>query len=285
MPTLTPAKTQLLRYLAELGLASLPQLARLACPSHKSARRHLRSLFDAGLVEVVPASRILLAGPEMPNDASLLFGSAPNLYTLTRAGVRLLVDLGVEVPSPTHRYGPKNSLFLGHELAVRDVRVWLEVTAREYRGHRLETWKDGPNASLDPDRSEVHRLAEPDAWFAYRFDRKVLVGLLEYDRGTERGTVRWKAKVAGYQALFAGTRLTAVTTYQNARVIVITPNTRRRDALANFLATDAPTELASRFWLASRSVLDQPDLMQPVWRHSGSGLLRPLVPKELLDAS
>ena len=57
----TPAKLRLLCSLAECRFLSLPQLARLARPlddekaaREKSAQRHLRSLFDAGLVGVVP---------------------------------------------------------------------------------------------------------------------------------------------------------------------------------------------------------------------------------------
>ena len=68
-PALTPVKLLALRLLAECHLLSLPQIALLlegATPRpksarEKSARRHLRELFDAGLVAVVPVPRAALA--------------------------------------------------------------------------------------------------------------------------------------------------------------------------------------------------------------------------------
>jgi hypothetical protein len=217
----------------------------------------------------------------MPNDENLLWGSAPNLYILTRLGQKLLAKLDVEVAGKVGCYGPKNSLFLGHHLAVRDVYVWLETTARRYEGHRLECWRDDASATFDPDRKQRPRLAEPDAWFTYRLERKVLVGLVECDRGTERGATRWKEKIAGYEVLFNSGSLKTVTGYQNARVVVTTPDARRRDALADLITRHASAELASRFWLAPTDVLGGGDLIAPVWRQAGSTVLRPLVSAEL----
>jgi len=77
VPALTSQKVAILRYLSELRFLSLPQLARLTCPSEKSARRHLRELFDAALVEVVPVARAALASAGSMDGAQLLHGSAP----------------------------------------------------------------------------------------------------------------------------------------------------------------------------------------------------------------
>lgn len=281
-PSLTPARLALLRYVAELRIASLPQLAALACPSQKSARRHLRCLFDAELVDVVPVHRSTLAEPGDLNDASLLFGSAPNIYTLTRRGAKLLQRAGLLADaSQVPHYGPRNSLFLAHELAVRDVRVWLELTARAYLDHSLLAWRDGGDAEIDLQRSHVPKRARPDSWFVYRLGQSVLVGLVEYDRATERGTARWKEKIAAYEVLFRGERLREVTGYVNARVLVIAPDLRRRDHLAALLHEYAPIDLAHRFWLAERSVLQIPDLLQGKWRGPEGPLERSLVPPRL----
>lgn len=82
--TLTPAKVALLRYVALYRVVSLPQLARLAEISPKSARRHLRELFDSGLADVIAVARIALAAPTDAPDPGLLYGSAPNLYRITK---------------------------------------------------------------------------------------------------------------------------------------------------------------------------------------------------------
>jgi len=90
--SLTPTRVEILHSLAELRFLSLPQIARLCYPSgrwdlsQKNARRHMRALFDGGLVDVLPVSRAALAPPDAPNDVSLLYGSAPNVMRSRRAG-------------------------------------------------------------------------------------------------------------------------------------------------------------------------------------------------------
>ena len=280
----------MLLFLAKMRFLSLPQIARLCCPaerqdlSEKSARRQMRALFDAGLVDVLPVSRAALASPETPNDASLLYGSAPNVYALAPAGFDALCQVGLwEKPQkgrakPT--YGPKNSLFLAHELAVRDVRVWLEEAARG-EGCELEAWHDSEEAAIDLGRTQAPYWVRPDSWFVLRLPKAVLVSLVEVDRGTERGDKHWREKLAAYEALFASGRLPGVTGYTNARVLVVCPDARRRDGLAALIAGLAAPSLAGRFWLAECSVLEQADLSRPAWRQTGSSLLRPLVPQTL----
>jgi len=284
--SLTPTRLEILRFLAELRFLSLPQIARLCCPSgrqdlsEKRVRRHMRALFDASLVDVLPVSRAALAPPGAPNDASLLYGSAPNVYAPTARGLETLYRAGMTDRQVDGRrkpaYGPKNSLFLAHELAVRDVRVWLELAARE-GGNELERWRDGEDAAIDLERERAPFAVRPDAWFVLRLEQAVLVGLVEVDRGTERGDRRWQEKLDAYRALFAGGRLPAVTGYVNARVLVIAPDARRRDRLAGAIA-EAGADIASKFWLAERAVLDEVSLSLPRWRQQSDLPLRPLIP-------
>lgn len=283
--SLTPVRLEILRFLAELRFLSLPQLAKLCCPSarpdlsEKSARRHMRALFDAGLVDVLPISRAALAPPGTPNDASLLCGSAPNVYCPTARGLETLHRAGLADGKNAGRmkpaYGPKNSLFLAHELGVRDVRVWLELTARN-GGYELECWQDGEAAAISLEREVAPYAVRPDAWFALRLGRAVLVGLVEVDRGTERGDRRWREKLDAYGALFASGRLPAVTGYVNARVLVITPDARRRDLLAGIIM-EAEKGLAPKFWIAEQASLDEVSLLLPHWRQQTHLPLQPLI--------
>lgn len=277
-PTLTPVRLALLRAVGDLEIASLPQLAALACPSQASARRHLRVLFDGGWVEVVPASRAAFALPGERQDPGLLFGSAPNLYALTRAGEKLLADLDGRPLGRRETRGVPSPLFLAHELAIRDVRVWLELTARENANQALETWHHGPDAAIDLQRQAPPKVVRPDAWFTYRLGDRVLVGLVEVDTGTERGNRRWREKLEAYALLYGSSQLRAVTGYANARVLVITPHAHRRDKLAQFIAEHAPAELARRFWLAEHQVLAHRDFVTPAWRQPSLEVVRPLVP-------
>lgn len=296
--SLTPVRVEILRFLAELRFLSLPQIAKLCCPSErqdlaeKSARRHMRALFDAGLVDVLPVSRAALAPPGTPNDASLLYGSAPNVYALTARGLEILHRAGLTDRQVDGRkipaYGPKNSLFLAHELAIRDVRVWLETKDRASGGRQyVLRWQDGPEATLE---ARTVCTVRPDAWFIYRLGEQqgreaVLVGLVEVDRGTERGGKRWQEKLAAYAMLFATGAVKNVTGYANARVLVITPNTERRDQLAQFVTKNSGPA-AARFWVASREAFARAELASPIWRRGGeSQALLPLLAPTALAPS
>ena len=247
----------------------------------------MRGLFDAGLVDVLPVSRLALASPDAPNDSTLLYGSAPNLYVPTARGLDSLYRAGVigkdlvkrAIPS----YGPKNSLFLAHELMVRDVRVWLEASAQASAGEQnVLEWRDGQEAAMGLDGESARHQVKPDAWFVYGLrpepQKMVLVGLVEVDRGTERGDRRWLEKLEAYGFLFSSDALLATTGYQNARVLVITPDARRRDWLAGYIAAQGGP-VAARFWLAAREVLDAPILCDHFWRQSGRSTLSSLVPR------
>lgn len=279
LKALTVRKRTLLQWVAECEPISLPQIARLSGDSEKATRRQMRPLYDAGLVDNVAIPRAALAEGTMPNDYRLLGGSAPNIYTITRAGAHLLMRLGLEGNSPKNRqYGPKNAWFLAHELAVRDVRIWLEVAARTHPTYALAQWQMAETAWIPLSQERTPPMVRPDAWFIYRLGEVVLVGLVEADRATERGGRRWREKVSTYTTLFNSDRLKQTTGYSNARVLVLVPTQARREYLATFLATHAHPAIAARFWLAERSVLDQPSLSLAVWQQPGSNLLRPLLP-------
>lgn len=299
-PTLTPQKLALLRFLGECRLLSLPQLARLCCPSEQSARRHLRELFDGGLVDIVAISRAALSPAGSANDASLLHGSAPNVYVATKMGLETLVRLGHAerevLRRPATVLGPKNALFLAHELAVRDVRVWLEAEALIHPWRQVLRWRDGTDAHVPL----APGSARPDAWFVYQIGWRssdpeqskpaplVLVGLTEIDRGTERGNARWSEKLEDYHALFSRAALHTATGYRNARVLVSVPDARRRDSLADLLMTlvrgkGYPPRLCERFWLTEHVFFHQDALDTPVWRRPGDPMLRPLLSPELLS--
>ncbi len=292
--SLTPRKRALLRHLIACRLLSLPQLAALEGLDPKAARKHLRPLYDAGLVEVIVVTRAALDDPqEGESELSLVFGSAPNLYCLTRAGLRLLYDLGEVGAEERERnlpsYGPRNALFLAHDVQVRDLRVFLVRTARE-RGGRLILWHDGPEAHIDLGKGVRPQVARPDARFQFEVragDPGVaLAGFIELDRGTERGGVRWREKVAQYRALLGNVALVQQATgKQRARVLVVVPSESRRRWLREFLRREIPsTEDALRqaFYLCLRRELLNADATAPIWQVlDGDGPQpRPLIPEE-----
>ena len=271
---LTPIKRKLLRFLVECRVLSLPQLVSLGQLSPKGTRRQMRQLFDSGLVEVVAVSRAALAPEGAPANETLLYGSAPNLYVPTAPAVRVLVELGVVdsryLGHSYPAYNPKNGLFLRHELLVRDVRVWLEGMANREVGRTLR-WEDGIGATLELGEKQV---LKPDAWFVFEIAQDerpvVLVGLVEVDRGTERGKTRWAEKLTRYHALFSSGKLLEHTGYKNARVLVLCPDEPRLERLAALIAELAGDErLAGKFWLITAQTLEQTGLHDSVWLVAG----------------
>jgi hypothetical protein len=274
---MTPRKLGYLLWVAECGVISLPQLARLAGEHPKATTRQMRGLLDMQAVSVIALPRAAFSNLAQDNDAHLLGGSAPNLYRLTRRGGQLLQEADLADPAMLTPYGPRNALFLAHHLEVLDVKIWLASMALAMPMHRLETWTMGEAAAIKLGSSNAPKAVRPDAWFAYRLPQGVLVGLVEVDRGTERGGRRWLDKIAGYSALFCSTRIHEISGYRNARLLVLVPTTARREHLATFLAQHAPEDLLARTWLAERSFLDTLDFTAPCWQQPGSQLLKALI--------
>lgn len=287
--TMCPKKWFVLRLIADCRILTLPQIAlvlekanpRPKLASEKSARRYTRPLMEARLIKPLAVGRAALAGPDEPNDETLLGGSAPNIYVPLPAGIKLLHDAGLVDDSYLKRkyptgYGPKNPALLGHELMVRDARVWLERLVHPHPSSEVIRWEDGPDAKLPlPSGNNV----APDAWFAFRIgegpNAQKLVGLVEADRRSDRNPQRWVDKVFFYAELFLKKdALMGATGYQNARVIVITPDEARRDNLAVSIAKECASmrfaDLARRFWVATLSDLEGTDLFTSVWRIAGT---------------
>lgn len=274
---LTPRKLHYLVRIAECGVIALPQLSRLCGEALKATTRQMRGLLDLGAVSVIALPRAAVANLNTANDARLLGGSAPNLYSITSVGAKILREVGLADPVVLSSYGPKNALFLAHHLETLDVRVWLEQMPHAAPGQRLERWMMGEAAVISLGAHTTPKAVRPDAWFCYRLPQGVLVGLVEVDRGTERGGKRWLDKIAAYTALFRSARLYEATGYRNARLLVIVPTPARREYLARFLADHAPADMTNRCWLAERTVLQTLDLTQPVWQQPGSHVLKPLI--------
>lgn len=277
---ITPLKLRLILFLAECQILTVPQLAGLTGMSRKAVQLHMRDLFDLGLVTRVGVPRTALADLDTPNDPSLLWGRAPIIYHLSKDGAKTLVEHGFvskEDVAVIPELGPKNALFLAHELQVRDVRVWLERLSRQYPHRGVLSWNDGTKSVVGP--------ARPDAVFVYQLGEMTMVGLVEIDRGTERGLNRWREKFAQYQAVYHTDAIAQATGYKVGRVLIICPDARRLENIAIILDRLLQTEpmLPDRLWLTERSTLDTIDLAAPTWRLAGKpGERRPLVPPSVL---
>lgn len=285
---LTPHKLRLLQWVADCRLLTVPQLAGLSDASAKSVMGHMRDLFDLGLVTRAGVPRAALADVEAENVPVLLWGRAPTIYTLSREGANLLVQMGLadtEAVRDLPVYGPKNALFVAHELQVRDVRVWLETAKRRYGHAGVTRWKDGVRAIVRLEREAFPREVRPDAWFVYALGEVTLAGFVEIDRGTERAPIRWQEKFTQYAALIGSETGHKVTGQKKVRVLVIASTPLRRDTLAAWITQMLPGSGVppDRFWFAERKVLAQPELGTAVWRVPGREGLLPLVSDRFLE--
>lgn len=262
---LTSMKVELLLFVAECRVLTVPQLAGLSGRSESAVRRHMCDLYHLELVERAGVNRSSLAKPGTPNTENLLWGRAPTIYTLTRRGGETLIkarllDRIPDIPD----YGPLNSEFLAHETEVRDVRVWLEKCKRKGQGFVAE-WRDWTDAHIG--------TARPDAWFVHQLETASLVGLVETDRKTERKPSEWQKKVADYGKLFEGDAIKEATGKKHARVIVIAPDGARREKIASVV--QGPW--AGKFYIAEAGALGRADLESPIWRVPGKPVLQALV--------
>ncbi len=277
--SLTPQKLTALTLLLDYRFLIVPHLMRLMDISDQAARRCFRDLCDGGLVEKIAIPRAALAEDEDGNEAGLAFGSAPTIHALTKVGAQVLVDAGIAgrdaLKRPPVDYGPKNSLFLRHEMFVRDIRVWLATLTGN--GVGLRSWRDADECvyllpggqKLRPDGGFVLDIGEREGRNA------VLAGFVEADRGTERGLTRWTEKVRAYAALFADpANVVAATGFRHARVLVVARTEARRDWIWEAIeeiceGIGAGPEILERFWVAEKSVLETPGLAAEAWRLPG----------------
>lgn len=274
---MTAAKVRLLSHIAECGMLTTSQAARIAGIGEESAYKHLRHLFDLGMLERIAVPYANLAPPDV-DGPGLAFGPGQNIHVPTRAAIQYLERAGQISEEAAARklpdYGPKNALFLSHELLVRDVRVWLELCAQTHGGF-VERWLDGSSAHIPP--------ARPDAWFLLKISVGTLLGFVEADRGTERGD-QWEKKIREYDELLGSEAMKIATgRRRRARLLVVTLTEARREKLSEQLAASA---IADSAYVATANDLYQSGLDRPVWRHQADLELQPLVsPKILLGDS
>jgi len=272
--TVTPSTLALVRHVAVYGLLTAKQLSLISGRSLQSVLRACRKAFDAGLLSVAAVPRAALVDASADLSPNLAYGSAPNVYTVSAAGLRLLKSAGlVDADATAATIGPKSALFfLAHRLMVTDARVWLSRCAAASKGHELTEWREGKAAEIVARSVRVR----PDGLAIYRMGERVLVALVEADRNSE-GSIRWKDKLAGYAAVLGSTELRAKTGFQNARLLVVANSEKRRDRLASIISEHAHPSIKARIWIADHGVFGCLDLTHPRWRQPGAVGLYPLV--------
>lgn len=264
---MTPFSGRVLRYIAECGILVPQQVSRITGTGSSGTGKHLRTIFDHGFAERVPVPMATLLPESARRDPALMFTLGPDAYKPTRAGLDWLATHGLSDESWRKRRIPEfsagNTYFLAHELLTRDVRVWLELCARAHGGGCLD-WRYGPDAH----RPDVR----PDAEFRFALPSgDTFTGLVEADRGTERGDKWWPPKVAAYSEM--------QDTGEVEYVMVVALDETRRDRIAEYAAGSG---VAPAFFCCVREDLYAGGMDRAMWRRPGKEGLHRLVPDKYL---
>lgn len=195
-------------------------------------------------------------------------GSSQAIYCLDRHGVPVAAEV-LGVPPATIPWKYKNrdvgALFLKHLLAVNDVRIAFEFTARENPDHELLLWLPEQDAKNGYGWQSGSKVLAPDAYGRYRFGDRVISFFVELDRATMANT-RWLEKVERYLQYSASGRYEERFGMKLFRVLVITTTPQR---LLNLLAV-AEERTDKIFWFTTLDEMKGNGILAPIWLRAGS---------------
>lgn len=261
---MTQIKRKILLQVAECWFLTTPQVASMMGISEQATRNHLRDLLDMQYLEGRGVDRSTLASPDEANDHHLLGGRAPTVHVPTPVGFTWLVH---------HKYmrradvreapniGPKNKLFLPHEVQARELQIWLTQVHKAHPDHDGVQWaKYGTDTWINLGKDHYPMEVRPDATLVYHFENAGMAVFLEVDRDTETKRKTWEDKFREYEALFQTTLIHEITGFKTARIIVTAPDAPRRDWIARILNDmyQDTTMPPNRFWLVTESDLKIP---------------------------
>jgi Replication-relaxation len=225
-----------LRLLRRIEVATPDQLAILIYPSRRTAFRHLRRLWQLGLLERAPLPPIR--------------GGIPVAYRLTRRGMNRL-----GYPDP--RTG--GLAHLRHALdTVAAVCALVRPRTHPAEGHAVQLWlseSTAADAGVEPTR--------PDSVVVLQVDGRTGVLCLETDEATEHAP-QIKAKLAAYERVLADR--------VSWHVLFVVPTTAR----LSWLRRVARPDLFGRGWGVVLVDLESHGLDAPVVPLSRSGQPRGL---------
>lgn len=174
----TPRDLDLLELLGTCRYVSVPQVQRDLFGSADRTRHRLRQLYDAGLVNV-----------------TLLSSTQPNLVSLTRRGLAVLVEHRPAAGARIRLPGPLRLAGIEHHLGVVDARLYSAALGR-ILGTPLTRWSNSAG-DLVRELGLVELRLAPDGIAEFAVGEQFVRVGIEVDRGTEVLAVVAK-KLAAY---------------------------------------------------------------------------------------
>ncbi len=249
---LTDRDTAIIAAVADYRLLSRSQIQRLlGFGTVTRVNFRLQKLFHHGYL----ARHFLL----------LFKGSSQAIYTLDRLGLPVAAErLGKDVATLWRPKEALSPLFLTHELALNDVRMAFELSARAQPDHQLVTWLPAEETKDRFFFGGSWYTLTPDALMRYRVGKQLLSAFIEVDRGTMPNR-RFQRKVEAYFAYDVSGRYAERYKGQRFRVLVITKTPER---LTNLKETTA--QVAQRnCWFATLAEIAQHGPLAAVWETVG----------------
>jgi hypothetical protein len=232
-------------------LLSQSQIQRLHFPSRNTTQDRLLHLWQH-----IYLRRLYTNG----------FVTGEALYTLDRRGIELLqAERGLS-KDQVHAYKGKivNPLSLDHTLALADIRIDAELSARRH-GLQIAAWLDdlATKASYDRVPIENHSVPIiPDGYFTVIDEGGTFHFLLEYDAGTE-GLTTIERKFRAYQLYLESGRCEKRYGTNKVRVLFIIKKPGRR--LDNVRRTAKNLPLSFHFWISHKQAIADDFFTAPVW--------------------
>lgn len=263
----------------EYGLLSCPQIERLHFQPEKGqahmtktsrCRHRLKLLYHHEFL-----NRIFI--PVGPHE-----GSRPIVYCLDKRGADLVAqELGIDRAQV--RWRPKrsrvSSLFLEHTLQVNDVRIAVQLAAREQGLELLQWVGEGQLKAMkervpDPRRAGRSLPVVPDGYFTLKIGDRKACFFLEVDRATMTNR-RFGDKMRAYEIYVRTGRYFERYGTRSLRVLVVTTTHQR---LANLKSTTEEATTMSIFWFTT---IDQVEpeiiLTSDIWQVVGKREMQQLL--------
>lgn len=164
---LTKRDMEILLLIGLCRYLSSEQVARAVVMSADRCRRRLRVLFNAQLISV-----------------TLQSSTRPNLLSLTRRGLRLLLEQAPEAASRARLAGPLKYAAIEHHLGIVDCRLYAAARGAA-EGTPLLRWSNaGGELHRELNLAALHLDSDGIAEFGQPEGRLIRIGI-EFDRSTE----------------------------------------------------------------------------------------------------
>ena len=261
----------LLKLFLDYRIVSVPQISMLSFPSRQMARRKIRDLVKAGLVQISARGYGITAGrPE-------------NLISLTDKGIKLLEDHEISMPgSLEDRKITIEPSQVEHQLLLNWVRINIRKVGEripQINIRFLSPVFDHQDYVFKKEDTDFENGFIPDGIFSISHNQqnKTLLFFLEIDMGTETLSSKnpiatdISKKVIGYQSIFSNQSYNQLngplnSKFHGFRVLFISNTETRLRQLCKLVKSMKSTGF---IWLTDKNSVFENGISDKIWIKGG----------------